>query len=111
MAIQDLQLDALVKAGIFHSRTEAIAEAIQALFVTHPQLKVEAARQLYRDSEVTLGRAAEIAGMTRWEFETLLADRGINRIVFCDPAETLESQAGQHQLQKQDADSDRSPNV
>lgn len=53
MAIQDLQLDALVKAGIFRSRAEAVAEAIQMLFVTRPQLKLEAALQLYLDGETT----------------------------------------------------------
>ncbi|HQY91257.1 UPF0175 family protein [Caldilinea sp.] len=93
MAIQDLQLDALVKAGIFRSRTEAIAEAIQMLFVTRPQLKLEASLQLYLDGETTLGRAAEIAGMTRWEFESILADRGIERVVESDPVEKLERQS------------------
>ncbi len=111
MAIEDLELDALIKAGIYRNRTEAIAAAMQALFVARPQLKVEAALQLYQDSEVTLGRAAEIADMTRWEFETLLTDRGINRIVYYDPTETLEFPAGQHHRQKQNADRDRSPNV
>jgi Arc/MetJ-type ribon-helix-helix transcriptional regulator len=53
MAIQDLQLDALVKAGIFRSRAEAVAEAIQMLFVTRPQLMLEAALQLYFDGETT----------------------------------------------------------
>jgi predicted HTH domain antitoxin len=53
---------------------------------------VEAAIQLFREGEVTLGRAAEIAGLTRWEFDTLLADRGIDRGMECDPVEELESQ-------------------
>ena len=54
--------------------------------------KIEAAIQLFREGEVTLGRAAEIAGLTRWEFDTLLADRGIDRVIACDPVEELESQ-------------------
>jgi hypothetical protein len=33
-----------------------------------------------------------MAGITRWEFETLLADRGIERSVTCDPAEDLDRQ-------------------
>jgi predicted HTH domain antitoxin len=90
--IQELELNALVKAGIFRSRTEAVKEALRVLFATRPQLSVEAAVQLYREGEVTLGRAAEIAGITRWEFETLLADRGIARSVTSDPTEELERQ-------------------
>lgn len=92
MGVQELQLNALLKAGIFRSRGEAVEEAFRALFVTRPQLKVEAALQLYREGEVTLGRAAEIAGVTRWEFDMLLADRGVTRVVECDTAESLESQ-------------------
>ena len=58
---------------------------------------IEAAIQLYREGAVTLGRAAEIAGTTRWEFETLLADRGIERAVTSDPTEELERQVAQLQ--------------
>jgi hypothetical protein len=32
------------------------------------------------------------AGITRWEFETLLADRGIERLVLSDSVEDLERQ-------------------
>lgn len=92
MGVQELQLNALLKAGIFRSRGEAIEEAFRTLFVTRPQLKVEAAIQLFREGEVTLGRAAEIAGLTRWEFDMLLADRGITQVIECDAAENLESQ-------------------
>jgi predicted HTH domain antitoxin len=92
MVIQELELNALVKAGIFRSKTEAVKEALRLLFATRPQLSVEAALQLYREGEVTLGRAAKIAGVTRWEFETLLADRGIERSVTSDPVEELERQ-------------------
>jgi predicted HTH domain antitoxin len=92
MVVQELELSALVKAGIFRNKTEAIKEALRLLFVIRPQLSVEAAIQLYKEEEVTLGRAAEMAGITRWEFETLLADRGIERSVTCDPAEDLDRQ-------------------
>ncbi len=91
MGIQELQLNALLEAGVFRSRGEAIEEAFRTLFNTRPQLKIEAAIQLFRGGTVTLGRAAEIAGLTRWEFDALLADRGITRIVECDSVENLES--------------------
>ena len=90
--IQEMEMNALVKAGIFRSKTEVVKEALRLLFATRPQLNVEAAVQLYREGEITLGRAAEIAGITRWEFETLLMDRGIARSVTSDPTEELERQ-------------------
>ena len=92
MAIQDLELAALIKAGVFRSKREAVAEALRLMFATRPQLRLEAAIQLFKDAEVTLGRAAELAGLTRWEFEAILADRGIERVVVCDSAENLEHQ-------------------
>ena len=92
MAIQDMELAALIKAGIFRSKREAVAEALRLMFATRPQLRLEAAIQLFKDEAVTLGRAAELAGLTRWEFETILADRGIARVLACDPAAHLEHQ-------------------
>jgi predicted HTH domain antitoxin len=53
---------------------------------------LEAAIQLFKDETVTLGRAAELAGLTRWEFETIVTDRGIERVVTCDAAANLERQ-------------------
>lgn len=93
MAVQEREIAALIKAGIFQSQAEAVDEALRVLFATRPQLRLEAAIQLFKDAEVTLGRAAEIAGLTRWEFEALLADRGIERVVACDAPEHLERQA------------------
>ena len=69
-----------------------INEALRLMLATRPQLRLEAAVQLFKDATVTLGRAAELAGITRWEFETILADRGIERVVACDAAEHLERQ-------------------
>jgi predicted HTH domain antitoxin len=93
MAVQELELDALLRAGIFQSKSEAVEEAFRMLFVSRPQLRVEAAIQLFKDGMVTLGRAAEIAGLTRWELEGILADRGIHRIVEVESREELEHQA------------------
>jgi predicted HTH domain antitoxin len=92
MALQELELEALLKAGIFRDRGEAVEEALRLLFASRPQLRTEAAIQLFKDAKVTLGRAAEIAALTRWEFEAIVADRGIKRVIECDPTEDLERQ-------------------
>jgi predicted HTH domain antitoxin len=92
MTIQDREVAALIKAGVFRSKKEAVTEALRLMLAARPQLRLEAAVQLFKDATVTLGRAAELAGLTRWEFEAILADRGIERVVMCDPTENLERQ-------------------
>ena len=54
--------------------------------------QLDAAILLYREGEVTLGRAAELAGIHRFEFEEALAEKGILKIVEVDSAETLKAQ-------------------
>jgi predicted HTH domain antitoxin len=92
MAVQEMELDALIKAGIFHNKGEAVEEAVRALFTTRPQLRLQAAIQLFKDEAATLGRCAEIAGLTRWEFEDALADHGLIPNVTSATAEELERQ-------------------
>lgn len=44
---------------------------------TEPEVLRELAVALYRGGHLPPGRAAELAGMGRWEFERLLAERGV----------------------------------
>lgn len=88
--MQALELDALVRAGIFASQEQGVQEAVRVLLTARPHLRVEAAIQLYREEQVTLGRAAEMAGLSRWEFRDLLADRGILVGVEAAPAEEMD---------------------
>lgn len=41
------------------------------------RLHLELAVALYREGKLPAGRAAEIAGMTRWQFEDLLRQRQV----------------------------------
>ena len=54
--------------------------------------QLDVAILLYQEGEVTLGRASELAGIHRFEFEEALAARGIWKIVEVDSAETLKAQ-------------------
>ena len=53
--------------------------------------QLDAAILLYQEGEVTLARAAELAGIHRFEFEEVLAARGIWKIVEVDSAEVLKT--------------------
>src|SRR5712691_1047204 len=75
--IVDQELDAVIRAGVFRDREHAIHEAIETLFVVRPQLRTEAAVELFRSGEVSLLRAEELAGLDSESFRRLLRDRGI----------------------------------
>ncbi len=84
------ELSAVVRAGCFASEDEAIREAVQTLFAVKPQLRLEAAIQRYLDEEITLGRAAELAGVSRWRLRELLTQRGVANEIETRPARELD---------------------
>jgi predicted HTH domain antitoxin len=87
----DKELSAIVRAGCFANKEEALREAMQTLFAVKPYLRIEAAIRRYLDEEITLGRAAELAGVTRWRFQELLAQRGIRITIEARPAKELDA--------------------
>lgn len=86
----DRDLAAMVRAGCFDNEAEALREAVQTMLAVKPQLRTEAAIRRYLDGEITLGRAAELAGVTRWRFQELLALRGVQNTLETAPAKELD---------------------
>ena len=89
-SFQEMEIEAIVNAGIFKDRSDVLREAINTFFAVKPKMRLEAAIQLFKDNRVSLGRAAEIAGIDRWQLKDILADRGINIIVECDDSEEMD---------------------
>lgn len=77
MAIDREEINALLRMNIYRSKEDIITDAIRALLESKPQLKIEIAADLYKNEEVSLWKAAEIAGMTLEEFKEALSSRGI----------------------------------
>ncbi len=73
------EIEALIRAGYYSSKSDAVKDAFRTLFDTKPALKLASAIELYRSSEVSLSKAAEIAGMNIEDFKHMLSDRGIRR--------------------------------
>ena len=86
----DNELSAVVRAGCFASEEDAVREAVQMMFAVKPQLRMEAAIQRYLDGAVTLGRAAELVGMTQWRFQEMLEQRGCRIEIAARPAKELD---------------------
>ena len=84
------ELEALVKAGLYGSKEEVIREAVDMFFAIKPNMRLEAAIELYKEGKVTLGRAAEFSGITRWRFKDILLDRGIQITIVVDASNELD---------------------
>ncbi len=69
-----------------YSEEDLLKEAIRALFVVNPQLKIEVALELYKEGEISLEKAAEIAGMGVVEFREFVSKK-IKREVGSNEAE------------------------
>lgn len=88
--IIEKEIKALIKSGYYGSVDEAVKDAFRTLLNVKPDLRTVAAVELYKEGEVSLGNAAEIAGVTTIEFKDILADRGIRRGVGSRSVEELE---------------------
>jgi predicted HTH domain antitoxin len=90
MASTEKEIDSLIRIKSYGSRDAVISDAVRALLVLKPGLKMEVALDLYKNGEVSLWRAAEIAGLCLEEFKELLASRSIRIEVGTSNEESLE---------------------
>jgi predicted HTH domain antitoxin len=81
------ELGAVVHAGDYTSKEEAIRHALEVLLAANPSLRINTAVELYAREKVTLMRAAEIAGLELETFKERLAERGIPRDIAEPPEE------------------------
>ncbi|WP_128476737.1 UPF0175 family protein [Halorussus pelagicus] len=72
-------IELLRRSGRFNSEEEFLEEALRALLDKRPELRIELAVEQYKTGDVTLNRAAEIAGRSPEQFKELLRERGIGR--------------------------------
>lgn len=86
---------AAVRAGLFRNEHEAMREAVSTWLAVKPNLRLEVAIELFKEGEVTLNRAAEMAGLNRWRFQDLLAQRGVRMELEAGPAEELAAAASE----------------
>jgi predicted HTH domain antitoxin len=86
----DREVEALVRTGLYKSREEVISDAIRNLLLNNKSLRLELAIDLFRSDEVSLGRAAEIAGVDRWQFQDILNEHQIPIIIEAESAEEMD---------------------
>ena len=76
--VYESEINALIRVSHYRNKSEIINDALRLLFNTTPNLKIDAAIQMYENEDVTLNRAAELAGMNTIEFKETLKNKGIS---------------------------------
>jgi len=78
MTLQGIRVEDLVQAGVYESEAQAMDEALRHLLQDRPELRLQVALHRYRtDEELTLARAATIAGVSLERMKELLDRHGV----------------------------------
>ncbi len=77
----EMEMKALVRDGHYANFNEAINDALRTLLNVRPELKTSAVIELYKEGEISIGKAAEMVGVSTIEFKDILVNWGIRREV------------------------------
>lgn len=80
----------MIGVGLYPDSHTLIVDAVEKLARNKQKSRLDASVQLYQAGEVTLGRASELAGMHRFEFESVLKAKGTLKVVEVGSVEELE---------------------
>jgi predicted HTH domain antitoxin len=73
------ELTAVTEAGLYQSREAFLTDAVNTFLAARPDLKVQIACRLYERGAVSIGRAAEWAGLSIEDLKESLYRKGIAR--------------------------------
>jgi len=92
--IMKKEIDALVRAGYYSSKSDVVKDALRTFLDKKENMRVAAAAELYKQGEVSLGKAAEIADMGIVEFKERLAELGVTRVIKSETAKKMDRELG-----------------
>ncbi len=69
--------DALVKRGIYSTKNELIDDALRTFFEFRKDMRVVAVVELYKTEEMSISKAAELAGISTEEIKDYLTKAGV----------------------------------
>ena len=94
-----LNEQALVEARLYANRDAVIQDALRSLMHEKPQLRIELAVYRYQTEDISLAKAAHLAGISFDRMKALLVQRGVQlRLGPADEAEAREEVAAMEQI-------------
>ena len=71
------EINHLVKAGLYSDADAVLRSALNALFLLHPNQKLQMITTAYRAGDLSLGKSAELMGVSSEEMKELLLRQGV----------------------------------
>jgi predicted HTH domain antitoxin len=94
-----LQPQALVNARLYPDQAAVIQDALRSLLHEKPQLRIELALHRYETEDISLAKAAHLAGVSFDSMKALLVQRGVQlRLGSADEAEARQEIAALEQI-------------
>jgi predicted HTH domain antitoxin len=72
------EIDQLVKTRLFTDEQAVLRSALRALFQVQPQLKQQMIIRTYAAGEISLGKAAELLGVSHEEMKEILVENEVD---------------------------------
>lgn len=88
--LMEEEIDMLVKSGYYSSKSDVVKDALRIMIRSRPELRIAVAVELFKEGKVSIGKAAEIAGMTVIEFKDALKDRRIKRVIKAEKTKEMD---------------------
>lgn len=72
-----IEVTGSAEAGLYGNPDDAIRDALRSLTQVHPEYRIEIAVSRYRRGEISIARAARLAGVSAEQMKEILATRGV----------------------------------
>lgn len=70
-------VEALIRSGIYSTKNELIDDALRTFFEFRKDMRVAAVVELYKTEEMSISKAAELAGISTEEIKDYLTKAGV----------------------------------
>ncbi|HDN65438.1 MAG TPA: hypothetical protein ENF23_03945 [Methanosarcinales archaeon] len=71
------QVNALIEGGYYPNKAEFVEDAISAFFELRKDMKIASVIELYKKEEISISKAAELAGLDMEEMKRVLVGEGV----------------------------------
>jgi predicted HTH domain antitoxin len=89
------QVQDFVKARLYKSQDAVIQDALRHLLRNRPDLKIQLAVYRYQQEDLSLAKAAELAGVSWWQMRDILLEQGIDPALGSETVEEAQAEVDQ----------------